>query len=496
LCVSMTTLYVHPADETNSGSAYADIEDRDYGSSSSGQNPQRYRDKRRSFRNKHCSPRHQKYYGNKSMNNQFQNQAHAHASQWQSSRGQRQHQQKSPWNSNRTLIQSSPVSGHQFSTPRSVHKTGGTEYADATSSDACTPKSVLARTPISAISTPPMHAPLSVMSTPSSYTSTVAPPSLYFQISDDAALRATNNQSSETFGFSNVAALSGPPPPLSELTSSDGALLLNVDDFSELEKLSIQEIQGKLNAQRFQNEQLLAKLHCDQKKFQKIWKHYEKKNELLQRQITMLEAENPAGNECAQRMNTLFNEHQTELDLNQQEHIQYEQSKSMLWNGISTNMQLLADVNSLTKSIDNYHLLISKKRKQAAIRNGEYIKSSIKNIQDDQKDEEKEVKTLVLATNTCQETSTANVGGSGNSKQAVSVCDQVDSKMMEEPVGVTVDVKQEKHVAYSGLDTVHAEENPVEQYANQLLETNKRYQEIVGLLRKKMDELRAYWKKL
>merc|ERR1712130_868867 len=161
--------------------------------------------------------------------------------------------------------------------------------------------------------------------------------------------------------LSNLPAL----PPLSALTSNDGKLLnLNVEDLSHLNKLSVDEIRNELNGQRLKNEALLAKLHNDQKKFLKVCKHYEKKNGRLQERVVSVAKKNKTSVQSAKVMKSLLVEHKSVVDLNQNENIQCQVIKGNLWKGISTNMGLLSEVNTLNKQIDAYHLLIAKKNQE------------------------------------------------------------------------------------------------------------------------------------
>merc|ERR1712154_587188 len=209
------------------------------------------------------------------------------------------------------------------------------------------------------------------------------------------------------------------------------------------------------NGQRLKNEALLAKLHNDQKKFLKVCKHYEKKNGRLQERVVSVAKKNKTSVQSAKVMKSLLVEHKSVVDLNQNENIQCN-----LWKGISTNMQLLSEVNTLNKQIDAYHLLIAKKNQeigQQTTTNKDIVND------DDQKTEQQPT------------------------KEQIYIDDDSKEEQLEPPKN-------------NNWDTMSIGTNnggdPTANYAEQLIARNKRYHEILALLRKKVDELRACRKKI
>lgn len=353
----------------------------------------------------------------------------------------------------------------------------------------------------------------------------------------NGALSAVSTPSTQLHGLPNLCNL-GAPPPLSALSLSDGKLLLSSEDLSILSKLSVSEIQNELNAQRLKNESLLAKLHHDQKKFLKVCKHYEKKNGVLKGEVAAHEQSNTHSVQSAKMMKSLLSEHQTECDLNQQEQIQGQISKSVLWKGVSTNMQLLSEVNALNKQIDSYHLLIAKKNQQLDVhkiqrqtpqtdngQNGDAEdvhkeqRGGNNNSKDDQKDEEEAdlcgvvQRSLVIETEMehreqvnenkgskerkVRSAENAAMGGGDDSKQMETEqtsdnSAELDGQSMS---GMGGQQPFDTMSVVSGTATA-CNGDPLKNYADQLIARNKRYQQILALLRNKVDELRACRKKL
>eukprot|EP01083_Nonionella_stella_P067848 179727_1 len=344
-------------------------------------------------------------------------------------------------------------------------------------------------------STHPMHyesSPTSslksVQSVRSSASSTVPPPpTLFFPFDDDDNKKnaklsndtpkpahpthdatATNHRlGALPAGLPNLSNLA--LPPLSALTASDSKLLLNIEGLSSLNKLSIAEIQNELNNQRLKNETLLAKLHMDQKKFLKVCKHYEKKNAKLQENAATVAKKNKTSVQSANVMVSLLKEHKSEMGMNQQENVQSQVCKAALWKGIATNMQLLSEVNSLNKQIDAYHLLIAKK-------NQEYTNN--KNTRDSESSEKKTNKEED-SNDDIKEPESSSPGAENSTTTA----------------GFDTMSIHSTNTAYNG-NTNTDSDDPAANYAQQLIARNKRYHEILALLRQKVDELRACRKKL
>ena len=227
-----------------------------------------------------------------------------------------------------------------------------------------------------------------------------------------------------------------------------------------LDKLSMQQLQRELDNQRLGNEVLLAKLHNDQKKFLRVVKHEEKKKHNIQQAMTQYAQTNANGLsvESAVTMKTMLQEHKRLLGLNEQMAMQHQSSKDSLWKGVTTNMRLLSEVNSLNKQIDAYHLLIAKK-------NREMILDEMKQDEDQKELEEDD------------ESIGAHV-------------------QMEQNCQIDEDVKDPEEEGYICQSPQYTHDDPKAEYAQQLIAKNKRYREIMTLLREKVDELRECRKKM
>merc|ERR1719295_2087558 len=240
----------------------------------------------------------------------------------------------------------------------------------------------------------------------------------------------------------------------------DGKVYVNNRECTDFHKVSTSKIRASLNAQRLENEKLLAKLHTDQKDYVKISKHYERKHAKLKEATTKLQRANSrtemsaASQQSAMVTQKLMNEQNIEIQLNHNETARLQVTKGALWKAVTTNMRLVNEIHDRNKKIDCL--------KQVIAQNKQTLKEP---VCDDYKEKEAKITDAASKANT----------------KSQPRCADDDGKMAEDIITPSA-VSQPDPSAL--LD-------PRQVYAAQLVAKTKRYEEILDLLRKKVDVLRT-----
>lgn len=221
---------------------------------------------------------------------------------------------------------------------------------------------------------------------------------------------------------------------------------MNRRECPDFHKVSKAAIHAGLHAQRLENERLLAKLHTDQKAFVKISKHYERKHAKLKQSTAQFKAKNDASQQMASgKLQKLLREHQSEIFINQNETMRSQVVKGALWKAVSTNTRFIEEVHSQNKKIDCFRKLIASKSQQ--------------------------IQNQKLQTHAKTKSS-----------------DDDDCKTKESRTATAI----AKGITSAPPDLL----DPRQMYARQLIAKNKRYKEVLALLRKKVDVLRAQRKNM
>merc|ERR1712039_1143336 len=165
-------------------------------------------------------------------------------------------------------------------------------------------------------------------------------------------------------------------------------------------------------------------------------------------------------------------------------------SADALWQGMAMNMHLLSEVKSLNKQIDSYLLLIAKKNREvtlARMKQGKEKGDDDDDVKEDMdKDEEQEqtIKHENKDDDIVQEQGKAdNDSYHSPNRMQIQQNNENTNKYLS-PMSVVSNVSMQSHM------TVSPQKDPREEYADQLVAKNRRYQDIMKLLRKKVDELR------
>merc|ERR1712129_157984 len=145
----------------------------------------------------------------------------------------------------------------------------------------------------------------------------------------------------------------------------------------------------------------------------------------------------------------------------------------MGWKGVTRNMHLLTEVDSLNKQIDSYLLLIAKKNREVTL---DRMKR-----EDDAKDAADETDKSMNDKNDDQKVNDAKAYSYQSPKKLKPFVAKDDPYLS--PMSIC-------------SQSVSPRKNPKEAYADELIAKNKRYYDIMKLLRKKVDELRACRKKI
>lgn len=230
-----------------------------------------------------------------------------------------------------------------------------------------------------------------------------------------------------------------------------------------LKQLSVKEIQHELDTQRMANEELMVKFHRDEKKFMRVLKHYEKKNDALQQDINNHAKNQDTVVHAAQAMKALLKERKTVMALSEAESFQHQMLKSALWQNGATNMQILAEIDVLKHQVsvlekENAQIQI----KEAAMKEEEDEKNGMDNVLAERKRQRDKIQKIKQIQNIANRLHT-------NKKIIVDTHDD-DSKEEESAI-----VKQ-THNTLS--------------HAKQLIERNAHYQAILTQLRQEVDALR------
>jgi len=251
---------------------------------------------------------------------------------------------------------------------------------------------------------------------------------------------------------------------------------------SSLQRVTQQQIHTALEQQRLENDKLLTKLISDQKKFVRICKHYEKKLFRVQREATEVKhAQN------ADKMQSLLEKHRKATEVTQRAIVDGKAVKDAVWKEVTFNMELVNVVYTLNKNIDCYHILIAKKNEElTAIVQHEYKTSTGDLItvspDDDVKDSEEETVDTV-ATPPPPPPPPPPLSKKHRDR------DRPPSDEKEESPPPTASVD-----APSASAAPTASEDPVAIFAQQLIDKNTRYQEIVAVMRQRVDDLRKFRK--
>merc|ERR1712212_188286 len=156
-----------------------------------------------------------------------------------------------------------------------------------------------------------------------------------------------------------------------------------------------------------------------------------------------LKANNGASaQQSASQMHKLVSEHQNEVHINQNETLRSQVTRGALWKGATTNMRLVQEIHEHNKKVDCFQRLIANKSQH---RHDEHKAQA--------------------------DTRTPTVANASISASGATTC--------------------KKH---EDAGTAHELFDPRQMYAAQLVAKNKRYEEILALLRKKVDMLRAHRK--
>jgi len=251
----------------------------------------------------------------------------------------------------------------------------------------------------------------------------------------------------------------------------DGKVFVNHRECTDFHKVSTSAIHAGLRAQRLENKKLLAKLHTDQKAFVKISKHYERKHAKLKQSVTAARSNShktrsQASLQSASIVQKLLSQHQSELQINQNETIRSQVTKGALWKGVTTNMRLVQEIHEHNKKIDCFRLLIANKSQQKS-----QNKSQLKQPSSDDHKQEPDTTTVMGVVSAAKRKSQPR-------------CDDDD------------DGKEADDTAAAPRMTPRVLLDPRQMYAAQLVAKNKRYDEILALLRKKVDVLRAHRKNM
>ena len=245
--------------------------------------------------------------------------------------------------------------------------------------------------------------------------------------------------------------------------------LINDNYGFDIESIESSQFVEELNQQRIENEKLLIKLRDDERKYLKVHKHYEKKNTQLKLKINEFETNNPNIVRDVKNIKDLLIEHQKENKIHQQQSIDFQLSRNNLWQSVSKNMQLLQNVNNLNKQIDQYHLLIAKKSQQV-----KKINRKIKHKFDKDKDKDKD-----------------NENNKDNKE---------DQKKQEETKEEEEDINDyclchdnNNNIINDGCCyQFQSDQDELQFYADKIAAKNKRYHQILQLLRNKVDQLRQF----
>jgi len=267
---------------------------------------------------------------------------------------------------------------------------------------------------------------------------------------------------------------------------NDEILLPNLPDFQlEQEELScfqdveISIIHSKLDEQRLENGKILAQLHCDQDQFLNICQHYQYQNGLLKDEISKFEQENESISNQVQDIQNILIQHKNENIIQNEEIRQSEIIKASLWEAVSTNMRLLQQVGELNGQIDCYHVLIAKTSQQLTILEKE-------------KEAKKEKERQEITTDNNNNNGGGDNNLDGNDEKETITNLKIESK--ETPFDLmsvgTLNTNWFDFQSNSELDSRMDEGDILKSYADQLVSKNERYQEILKLLRNKVDELR------
>ena len=287
-----------------------------------------------------------------------------------------------------------------------------------------------------------------------------------------------------------------------------------------LKDISIKQLKAALYHQRERNEKLISKLISDQKQFVSTATHYERKKAKLKcltamgRQQYLLDAQIQAN------------------QLLQQSTIDAHVVNQSVWREMALNSQMLDMIHSLNSNIDSYHLLIAKK-------NDEYnaiIQHETKTVTLEESGDDLEQKDLEEEGHGTAEKISNGISNENQEKRLGSPQKHVehrenqDDMKEESPMNTpsrtpiySVPLSSSKSSSMGTLQGTPAsichqvspwepamsvstmtyqsnpndsvaiypnQEDSMSAYAQQLIEQNTRYQEIVEILRKKVDEVR------